>query len=146
MLFHSGEVNGDKTVITDSVENKNGYLQAVSLYERKEIENYLLQARFFVISLMDESSQGSGLKVDLENVKYLLRRNRYFINNPDSIEYLSVREIIKDLNLILYEIISLNGELNSDNLASLQVLIRKKRLLLKLNLFLRGFSSKYKEV
>jgi hypothetical protein len=73
-------------------------------------------------------------RLNRDRVKLLLNRSKYFTRDLDNPRLMSSRNLLKKIEWLLYEILSLNDAVSCRQLQQIQDYIRQERLLLKIRL------------
>ncbi len=115
---------------------------------KREMRGYFQQTQLLLTDLMrqcDENGDASwNTGVNRRQVRMLLNKNRYFHQDLSNPQFLSTRRLLKTIEWLLYEMVTLDDGASCEQLQRLQEFIRKERLLLKLRLV--GKDISYKEV
>ena len=135
-LFHISPqkplLPGKKTVPGVSLDRLENTLA------KREVGHYFKQSQLVLTDLMKQcNADGSfSLKnqVDMERVRALLSKNRYFSQNLNQPDLLSSRKLLKKIEWLLYEIIMTDEETSCQQLQRLQDYIKQERLLFKIRL------------
>jgi hypothetical protein len=112
---------------------------------KREMRHYFKQTQLFLTDLMRKCDQSDNLgyssdPIDLNTAKLLLNKNRYFNENKTNPELLSTRRLLKNIEFLLYEIMTLNSDVNCQRLQRIQKHIKEQRILLKLHLVSKDVS------
>jgi hypothetical protein len=117
---------------------------------KREMQGYFQQTQMLLTDLMrqcDEDGTAAWVTgVNRQRVRTLLNKNRYLGQELTHPELLSTRRLIKKLEGVLYEMLTLDENTSCDQLERLQDYIRQERLLLKLRLVGKDISPSYSEV
>ncbi|MCI0471627.1 MAG: hypothetical protein L0Y73_08220 [Candidatus Aminicenantes bacterium] len=104
----------------------------------REIANYFEEAHLVLTDLMRQcDADGAAVYTDRLNrsqVKLLLNRSKYFSRELDNPRLLISKGLMKKIEWLLYEILTLDDSISCSQLLQLQDYIRRERLLLKIRL------------
>jgi hypothetical protein len=104
----------------------------------REIVNYFEEAHLVLTDLMRScDANGAAVYPDRLNrsqVKLLLNRSKYFSRELDSPRLLISKGLMKKIEWLLYEILTLEDSISCTQLQQLQDYIRREQLLLKIRL------------
>ncbi len=117
---------------------------------RKEMAGYFKQSQVLLTDLMrqcdDTGTSGPTDGLNIRRVKTLLNKNHYLSRDITDPQLLSSRKLLKKIEWLLYEMVSMEEGDGTDcnKLQQLQDYIRQERLLLKLRLV--GKDINYSEI
>lgn len=105
---------------------------------RREIKGYFKQTQLLLMDLMrqcdDYGIAAWPTQENRQQVRTLLNKNRYFNHDLTNPQLLSTRQLLKKIEWLLYEMLTLDEETSCDHLHRLREYIRQERLLLKMRL------------
>jgi hypothetical protein len=73
-------------------------------------------------------------KNNIERIKLLLTKSRYFNQNLNNPQLLSTQILLEKIEWLLFELLMIDGEVSCEKLQRLQKFIQKERLLFKIRL------------
>jgi len=115
---------------------------------KKEMQRYFQRTKMLLTDLMRQCEEDGTVSwttgLNRQRARTLLNKNRYFEQDISNPQLLSTRRLLKKIEWLLYEMLTLDEEASCDRLYHLQNYIRKERLLLKLRLV--GKDISYNEV
>lgn len=115
---------------------------------KRGMRDYFQQTQLLITDLMrqcdDDGTASWSTGVNRRQVRTLLNKNHYFNRELSNPQFLSSRRLLKKIEWLLYEMVTLDDGASCEQLQRLQQFIRKERLLLKLRLV--GKDISYKEV
>jgi len=135
LLFHVSP--GEKIFPAESQQQVSlAHLETV--LAEKEVSGYFKEAQLVLTDLMRRCDvDGDAFyqdRLNRERVKLLLSRNKYFTRNLDNPRLMSSRNLLKKIEWLLYEILSIDDAASCRQLQQIQDYIRQERLLLKIRL------------
>ncbi len=105
---------------------------------KKEMQHYFQKTQLLLTDLMRQCEEDGTASwttgINRQRARTLLNKNRYFNQDLSNPQLLSTRRLLKKIEWLLYEMLTLDEEASCDRLYRLQDYIRKERLLLKLRL------------
>lgn len=105
---------------------------------QREVSSYLREAQLLLTDLMRQCDVKGAVftreQLNRKRVKMLLTRSRYFDQDLDNPRLLSSKDLLKKIEWLLYEILTLDENISCDQLQRFQDYIRQERLLLKIRL------------
>ena len=135
LLFH---VSPGETIFPAESQQQISLAHLEAMLAEKEVSGYFKEAQFVLTDLMRRCDvDGEALyqdRLNRDRVKLLLSRNKYFSRNLDNPRLLSSRNLLKKIEWLLYEILTLDDAASCRQLQQLQDYIRQERLLLKIRL------------
>jgi hypothetical protein len=112
------------------------------------MQRYFQKTQLLLTDLMRQCEEDGTASwttgLNRERARTLLNKNRYFNQDLSNPQLLSTRQLLKKIEWLLYEMLTLDEEASCDQLYRLQDYIRQERLLLKLRLV--GKDISYNEV
>jgi hypothetical protein len=115
---------------------------------KKEMQGYFQKTQLLLTDLMRQcEADGTAswaTQINRQRARTLLNKNRYFNQDILNPQLLSTRRLLKKIEWLLYEVLTLDEEVSCDQLRHLQDYIQQERLLLKLRLV--GKDISYSEV
>jgi len=115
---------------------------------KKEVQGYFQQTQLLLTDLMQQCEEDGtaswATQVNRQRARTLLNKNRYFNQDLSNPQLLSTRRLLKKIEWLLYEMLTMDEEASCDQLRRLQDYIQEERLLLKLRLV--GKDLSYSEV
>ncbi len=115
---------------------------------KKEIQGYFQQTQLLLTDLMrqceEDGTASWATQLNRQRARTLLNKNRYFNQDLSNPQLLSTKQLLKKIEWLLYEVLTLDEETSCDQLRRLQDYIQQERLLLKLRLV--GKDISYSEV
>ena len=115
---------------------------------KKEMQRYFQKTQLLLTDLMRQCEEDGTASwttgINRQRARTLLKKNLYYEKDLSNPQLLSTRRLLKKIEWLLYEMLTLDEEASCDRLYRLQDYIRKERLLLKLRLV--GKDISYKEV
>lgn len=112
---------------------------------QREVSSYFEEAHLVLTDLLRQcDARGAVFQQDRLNrqrVKLLLNRSKYFNQNLDNPRLLSSKSLLKKIEWLLYEILTLEDSVSCRQLQRLQDYIRQERLLLKIRLIGRDITE-----
>lgn len=137
-LFYDSARPGPLTDNGQPFQAKTTLARLETTLARREMQGYFQQTQMLLTDLMRQcDDDGTGAwtsELTRRQARILLNKNRYFSEDLSNPQFLSSRRLLKKLEWLLYEIVTLDENASCDQLRHLQDFIRKERLLLKLRL------------
>jgi anti-sigma factor RsiW len=137
-LFYNNTRPNPLTADGEPVRVKTTLARLETTLAKREMEVYFQQTQMLLTDLMRQCGEdGTGAwtsGLTRKQARILLNKNRYFSEDLSNPHFLSSRRLLKKLEWLLYEIVTLDENASCDQLQLLQNFIRKERLLLKLRL------------
>jgi len=110
-----------------------------------EVISYLQQSQLMLTDLLNEcvSDEAAPRQIRLysRKAKELLLKKKYFQQNLSPVEWLRVRRVSERIDWLNYEILQLEDRQLCDQILRLQRVLEEERLLLKIRLLEKDFSS-----
>lgn len=136
LIFHTSPGNSSYRPQASAQQASLARLET-TLAER-EIVNYFEEAHLVLTDLMRQcDADGAAVYPDRLNrsqVKLLLNRSKYFSRELDNPRLLISKGLMKKIEWLLYEIVTLDDSISCTQLQQLQDYIRREQLLLKIRL------------
>ena len=142
-LFYSTDSAGSK--LKESV-NFNGAMNRIeTTLSRRQILDYFRKTQLLLTGVMEQCHIKSGIPLNkwssTEQIKILLVKNRYFSQDLNDPQLMSSKNLLRKIELILYEMLIMKEEITCEQIQRLQRLIHQERLLLKIRLIEKELSS-----
>jgi len=136
LLFNTQ--NLQKPAIDTSPEGKVTLARLETTLAKKEVGNFFKQTQLVFTDLMRQCDPQDRVlwwnRLNKQRVKYLLEKSRYFTRDLDNPHLMATRGILKKIEWILFEMITLEDHITCRRLQQLQDYIHKEKLLLKIRL------------
>jgi len=105
---------------------------------KKEVGKFFKQTQLVFTDLMRQCDPGDRVlwwnQLNKRRVKYLLEKSRYFSRDLENPHLMATRGILKKIEWILFEMITLEDHITCRRLQQLQDYIQKEKLLIKIRL------------
>lgn len=136
LLFHS--YPGVMNFPEKSAQQQFSLSRLEAALAQKEVSGYFQEAQLVVTDLMRQCDVNGDTfhqdQLNRKRVKLLLNRSKYFSQDLENPRLLSSRSLLKKIEWLLYEILTLDDTISCRQLQQLQDYIRQERLLLKIRL------------
>lgn len=137
-LFYTNTHPSPQTSDGEQVRVKTALARLETTLAKREMQGYFQHTQMLLTDLMRQCGEdGTGTwtsELTRKQARILLNKNRYFSEDLSNPQFLSSRRLLKKLEWLLYEIVTLDENASCEQLQLLQDFIRKERLLLKLRL------------
>jgi hypothetical protein len=113
---------------------------------KKEVSGYFQQTQLTLTDLMKQCDTDGAFSfrdnVDMQRVRSLLAKGRYFDQNLNDPRLISGKQLVKKIDWLLFEILMMDTDdkTSCEKLRRLQEYIKKERLLFKIRLVSKDFS------
>lgn len=139
-LFHSTDLKLKK-----SVNFKDALNRIETTLSRRQILDYFRKTQLILTGVMEQCHIQSGIPLNkrsrTEQIKILLVMNRYFSQDLNDPQLMSSKNLLRKIELILYEMLIMKEDMTCEKIQRLQRLIHQERLLLKIRLIEKELSS-----
>lgn len=128
------------------IDNKNLSINQVNTtLAKKEILEYFKQIQLLLLDVVKQCENGTPpvLTGELEQsqVRQLLVKNRYLSQDLNEPQLMSTRNILKKIELLLYEILVMTDRGSCRDIRRLQNIIHQERIFLKIRLIEKDLSA-----
>jgi len=135
LLFH---VSPEKGLIPAESRQQISLARLEAVLAEKEVSGYFKDAQLVLTDLMRRCDVDGDAylqdRLNRDRVKLLLSRSKYFTRDLDNPRLMSSRKLLKKIEWLLYEILTLDDAVSCRQLQQIQEYIRQERLLLKIRL------------
>jgi hypothetical protein len=138
LFFHVNPTGTSGTSVSATPEFSLDRLE--NTLARKEVASYFDQTQLVLTDLMKQCSTDESFslqnQVDMRRVRTLLGKSRYFRENLNEPQLLSIKKLLKKIEWLLYEILmtDIEEDISCKKLQQLQNYIKQERLLFKIRL------------
>jgi hypothetical protein len=112
---------------------------------RKQVLDYFTQTQLVLTGIMEKCQIGpesrSNPNFNVDRIRRLLKKNRFFSQDLNRPEFMSSRNLLNRIEFILFEILTLDGQVSCEKLQRLQRLVQQERLLLKIRLIQKELTT-----
>jgi len=141
-LFHVSPTGSDelKNELVPIASSEDSVATLENTLARKEITGYFSQTQLVLTDLMKQCNNDGTFsfqsQMDLQRVRSLLDKNRYFNQNLNDPQFMSSKKLLKKIEWLLFEILmsDTNDKTSCQKLQELQEYIKNERLLFKIRL------------
>jgi|GEM_PF-926185 len=158
LLFYNPGQPGSSLPGAAAVQPETALSRLETTLAKRGMQDYFRQTQLLLTDLMrqcdDDGTASWSTGVNRREVRSLLNKNRYFNRELSNPQFLSTRRLLKQIEWLLYEMVTLDegdegdegneGGASCEQLRRIQEFIRKERLLLKLRLV--GKDISYTEI
>lgn len=115
-----------------------GFLEKVETeMARRETVDYLQKSEYVLLDLVQRDqpvSHWDDKKGTIQRAQHLLSKKRYLDPQLNKIQIAKAKEICDQIELLLFELTQIKGELDEEEMENIQGYINQKKILLKINL------------
>ncbi|MBS3818520.1 zf-HC2 domain-containing protein [bacterium] len=115
-----------------------GFLEKVEIeMARRETVDYLQKSEYVILDLVQTDqpvSHWEDKTGTFRRAQNLLSKKRYIDPQLNKIQIAKAKDICDQIELLLFELIQIRGELNEEKMEEIQEYIKQKKILLKINL------------
>jgi hypothetical protein len=136
----------DDNPVSFNLANQNQSVDRIrTTLARKEILEYFRQIQLLLLDVVKQCDYGSAPvltgELDRVQVRQLLVKNRYLSQDMNEPQLMSTRSILKNIELLLYEILTITEKNSCRDIRRLQNIIQQERILLKIRLIEKDLSA-----
>lgn len=151
LLFHGGVPSSSSPAAPMLTPPPNGEASLVHLENtlaRRELQDYFRKSHLLITDLMrrcdSERLSSPESQLNRKQIRFLLNKQKLFSPDLETPQLQSVQPVLKKIEWVLLEMLTLEEDFNCEKLGKLQEYIRKEQLLFKLRLV--GKDIGYNEV